>query len=361
MKNIRTKLFIAAAFALIVRLFVSLPTPKNKPTPSGSRTVTGAVRPTDGLPVPPAMGESQSVFVPYWALGDSSYESLPYSRLYYFGVTATQGGIAQDDEGYQGLDRFKCPEKQKCILVVRMLDHDANQEILDDKPAQKKIISQSMGIAEEKGFSGIALDLEMTTISAQTVSGQINDFVEEYYTSAKTGYKSFSFIVYGDVFYRSRPYDIAFISGHSDEIMLMAYDMNKSYGEPGPNFSYEDKKNYGYDFKQMVADFKAKAPSSKITVIFGMYGYNWTMNDQGTPLKQAVAQSLRDIEDLRQETPGAKITVEAASKEKKIEYEDEAGYRHIVWFEDEESASVKAAYLRREGIGNISFWVWGYF
>lgn len=140
----------------------------------------------------------------------------------------------------------------------------------------------------------------------------------------------------------------------------MAYDLQKSYGEPGPNFSYEDKNKYGYDFKKMVEDFKGKAESEKITVILGMYGYDWTLNPQGTPLKQAKAITVNQINILKAQSSNLKTTT-LSSKEKKLEYVDGEGQKHILWYEDEESAETKINHLKEQGIGSVSYWAWGYF
>lgn len=172
----------------------------------------------------------------------------------------------------------------------------------------------------------------------------------------------FSAIIYGDNYFRKRPFDIEFMGKHTDEIMIMAYDFHKSYGEPGPNFSFDEKNKYGYDFKQMISDFSADVPSDKLTIIIGMYGYDWILNEQGTPLKRADAITLNQITN---KFPSFVKTTEGKqnsnSKEKKIEYVDKENQKHVIWYEDVESAEVKWLYLMGEGIGSVSYWAYGYF
>jgi spore germination protein len=131
--------------------------------------------------------------------------------------------------------------------------------------------------------------------------------------------------------------------------MIMAYDFHKSYGEPGTNFPYED-------FKKMINDYLEFVPAEKLTIIFGMYGYDWTLKD-GKPLRPAEALTLNQIRSKFSD----RIKTDPISREKNISYIDDDGYDHVVFFEDEESAEVKINYLKEKGIGSIAFWAWGYF
>lgn len=303
-----------------------------------------------------------SIFIPYWALGKGEYAISSHDSYYYFGIAVDQNGVNKSDPGYTGLGQFNCPKTKKCYLVIRMLNNDANTGILKDTQTQEKIIKYTLDISDIYNFSGVALDLELSGLFDATVTVQINSFVQRYYTSAKKNYKTLSFIIYGDNYFRRRPYDISFIGKHTDEVVIMAYDFHKSYGEPGPNFPYQDKNIWGYDFQQMISDFKADVQAEKLTVIFGMYGYDWTLNEQGLPLKKGGAVTINQINKILNSKPQTLIKSQNPnSKEKKIEYTDEENQKHVIWYEDEESAEVKRLYLMEEGIGSVSYWAWSYF
>jgi len=304
-----------------------------------------------------------SIFIPYWALGQGDYMNSSYDAYYYFGITVDQNGVIKTDPGYTGLAQFNCPKTKKCYLVIRMLDNEINKKILTDVNMQKLIIQQSLDIADTYSFTGIALDLELSGIFNDEVTKQINSFVQSYYTSAKKNYKMFSFIVYGDNYYRKRPFDIKFIGTVSDEIMIMAYDFHKSYGEPGPNFSFNEKDKYNYDFMQMISDFSADISSEKLSVIFGMYGYDWTLNAQGLPLKRREAVTVNQMRQFPKSNSQLPITnfQDTISKEKKIEYIDAKNFKHVIYYEDEGSAAIKSEYLLKQGIGSTSYWAYGYF
>ncbi len=303
-----------------------------------------------------------SIFIPYWALGQGNYVNSSYDAYYYFGVALNQNGVIKTEPGYTGLAQFTCPKTKKCYLVIRMLDNEINKIILANTTMQEKVIEQTLDIADTYNFSGIALDLELSGMFNDEVTGQTNSFVQSYYTSAKKNYKTLSFIVYGDNYFRKRPFNIKSIGAHADEIVIMAYDFHKSYGEPGPNFPFQDKNKWGYDFQQMISDFSADIPSEKLTIIFGMYGYDWTLNEQGTPLKRGEAVTVSQINKILNSKPQTlNKSQNPISKEKRIEYIDYENFKHVIYYEDEESARVKQDYLEGHGIGSISFWAWGYF
>lgn len=307
--------------------------------------------------------KEKSIFVPYWTINDKPFGN--YDRYIYFAISASNQGINKSDAGYKGIDKFLnlVAENKKKYLTLKMTDDDLNQG--------QKIISDTLAIVKEKKFDGIVLDLETNNIISTDITEQINQFVQEFYLSAKKYYIQLSVAIYGDTFYRHRPFDVKNISENSDEIMIMAYDFHKSRGEPGPNFPLSEKDNSGYDFKKMVEDFSSGMNKDRLTVIFGMFGYDWQVDEKKLPIKQAEALNLNEItENFLGKCIWEDCVVkrDKVSSETEVDYvisrvKDDFGYLdyHIVWFEDEESAKLKTEYLQEEGISKIAFWAYGYF
>lgn len=301
---------------------------------------------------------SRGIFVPYW----SSIEDTPegkYDTYYYFGVQPTTQGTLENESGLQNIRLVKnIPEKRR-KLVLRMLDSTITEVLLDEKQAQKELVSQLVTTLNTHSFSGIVLDIEVPFTLNPEKKDKITKFVQVMCTAINSDYKTCSLLIYGDSFYRNRPYDIKKLASIVDTVLVMAYDFHKAGGEPGPNFPFSEKQKYGYDFKQMISDFSADVPKEKIEVVFGMYGYDWTLNEQGAPLKTATAILVNSIQSKIESSKFKVVSNEV--KEKKIEYVDENGKKHIIWYEDEESAAIKTKYLQQQGIGQISFWAQSYF
>ncbi len=361
MKGKKSVILFVIIVCLISYLFYAWFGKKELSSTQTKEYLTNKTSPTTMLQPTTIVYETQSsLFVPYWALGQEDLSSIPYEKIYYFGVAPSENGINKQDMGYINLERFNCPDEKKCILVFRMLNDDLTKIILSSTKNQKDIIKELRLLLEEYSFEGIALNLEYSGLFNNDIKTHINDFVSLFSTSLKKDYKTFSFIVYGDMYYRRRPWEMKKIGALSDEVMIMAYDFHKSYGEPGPNFPFGNFEKWGYDFRTMVFDFSSDVPKDKLTIIFGMYGYDWTLNGQGLPLKRAEAVTLNQISNLKTQNHNLKFTG-TKSREQMITYEDEDGFSHVVWYEDEGSVRVKEEFLMQQGIGSVSYWAYSYF
>lgn len=309
---------------------------------------------------------SQNIFLPYWASEMDDVE-MKYDNYYYFGVQPTIRGTLEEEPGLQNIKITKnIPEKQK-KLVIRMLNSTVTEALLEGKQAQKELVSQIGATLNSYSFSGIVLDIEVPFTLNSGKKDKITEFVQLMCTAVKSNYKTCSVLIYGDLYYRSRPYDVKRLGEIADKILIMSYDFHKAGGEPGPNFPLSRRSaneggpdiDYEYDFKQMISDFLKDVSKEKIEVVFGMYGYDWTLNEQGTPLKAATAISVNNIKS-KVKRLNLKV-VSNRAREKKIEYVDNTGKKHILWYEDEESYAVKTKYLQQQGVWQISFWAQSYF
>lgn len=309
---------------------------------------------------------STSIFVPYWNIPENPEDLNQYDRVIYFGLSPNLNGINRDDEGYENMSTFlqRVPSSKELFLGVRMLDNDTNLTILSNEIYAKKVIQDAITIAQENGFDGIVLDLEVFSLFNPNVPGQINSFVQYFYTQTNQHNISLFMTLYGDVYYRPRPYNVKTLAENVDGILIMAYDFHKTNGEPGPNFPLTGKEKYGYDMETMVEDFLQDAPAKKISVLFGMYGYDWLVDEKSRPIRPGKALSLVDIrKDFLDHCAWSNCTAlrDAKSKETEVSYIDAYEGYHKVWFEDEESVKEKSEFLKERGIGQTGYWVYGYF
>ena len=256
----------------------------------------------------------------------------------------------------------------------------------------QKEIERLIKLVKENEFQGVVLDLEIRGLGNQKKVDAITQMVRMISESFKEENLYLAVALYGDTFYRKRPFNVKEISNYADEVMVMAYDFSKSYGEPGPNFPFSGKDIYGYDFQLMVDDFLTSVEKEKLTVIFGMFGYDWQVDEKKRPFSQAKALTLKQIKEKflnendqeNEEDIKVKRSIQIncflenclgqrddKAKEVEINYtlsndtpDEEGIYRidyHILWFEDEESVGVKREFLKKKGISAISFWAAGYF
>lgn len=346
----------------------------NAPGPNLNQEETEkSIRPSVSPTVIKKPISKKSILIPYWSLtGDLTVED--YDKLIYFGISPAVNGQIIDDAGLKNLEIFIDKTKtinQEKILTVRMIDSDTATSILKNSKSQEKLIENAINIAKDYRFDGVALDLELFNPLNSNLVSRINNFVQQFHLKLKNKNLKFTYILYGDIFYRKRPFDVKTISGSCDELMVMAYDFHKSRGEPGPNFPYDNRAKYGYDFQLMIDDLLKIVPSEKLTIIFGMFGYDWTVDEKGRPTKPAQALTLNEIKKKFLDSCQWKdclIKRNNETKETEISYvvptmiDDFASIDyHVVWFEDKESVEVKKNFLEEKGIDSISYWAHSYY
>lgn len=303
-----------------------------------------------------------TLFVPYWTL-DGKTLPTDYDQLVYFGITADTNGIDTTEPGYKNISHFSKEAQQPTLLAIRLINPTVNEKILTDKVLQQKISDESISIAKEYGFSGIVLDLEYNALAFDSVTKRTTQLTQTFANTAHANNLSFYQTVYGDAFYRVRPYDMAAIGKASDGIFIMAYDFHKANGNPGPNFPLQSLIDEDYNFQQMVKDFSAKVPKNKITVLFGLFGYDWTINNKNQSLGQAEALTTNEAEQKFNTCvlKNCHIQQDNVSIEEKVTYTDKDERQHEVWFENMESVKKKEAVLTENGITQVGFWAYSYF
>lgn len=301
-----------------------------------------------------------TIFVPSWTI-DNELADTDYDTFIYFGITPDQNGINTQDTGYKNIQNFlnNTNSSKKRLLTVSMIDNSFNSTVLNDKKLQQKIIGQADQIAEQNGFNGIVLDFETSALAFDSVTNDVTNFETSFAKQTKNNNLLFYSTLYGDNFYRIRPYDTEKIANAVDGVYIMAYDFHKANGQPGPNFPLFGKDTYGYDLQTMLADFEKHIPKEKITVVFGMFGYDWTLDKSGQ--SSTTAKSLSNNKIEQNCVKNCKQTVDKLSTETKITYTDSKNQNHVIWFETQDSTNKKQSYLQQQGINSTGFWAYSYF
>lgn len=309
--------------------------------------------------------ETKFLFVPYWG---QTAEKIPDSfgdTLIYFGITPNKNGIDKEEPGYMGLGRFvSISEGRKTLLTLRMVDQEKSFAILKDKKQQERIIAETLTVTKKHNFSGVVLDLEVSSLPFVSITDQMNSFVKDFADSAKKENLEFSMMFFGDTFYRFRSYDVIELNKYIDKAFIMAYDFSKAKQDPGPNFPLSDKEKYGYDFTVMVNDFLNIIPKEKLVIVFGMFGYDWTVDENGKSVGQArpVTLTVAKKQFIDQCVfRNCVVKRDDASTETTVTYIDNQVSGHVIWFEDEDSVEKKKEFLKEKGINAVGFWAYSYF
>ena len=307
-----------------------------------------------------------SLFVPYWSLSSQQTVPTTYDTYLYFGIQATRSGIDTAEAGYINLPLFlsATPSNSNKLLVIRMIDNTENSAILGNQTAQKNIIAQTVKIAKENGFNGVVLDLEMSAIPFDSLIQQINTFNDGFSQAARQDNLTYSITMYGDTFYRPRPFDLKHLAADAGTIYIMSYDLHKASGNPGSNFPIATTSEDEYDLSKMLTDYEAVVPKSKLAIVFGLFGYDWPIDAKGNAEGTGSALSYEDIENKFILTCAEKnclLKYDSASGENIETYTDKQNQNHIIWFDGPKSVQTKEVFLKTRGIQDFSFWAWSYF
>lgn len=316
------------------------------------------------------------LFVPYWRLSESyappTISQSDLTTLMYFAIhPLPDGTLDRSEPGYTHLPTFMAQTQNldsAHLLTVSMQNEDISSPILESPILQRKLAEEVSLTAHTYGFDGIVLDLEYAALPTTEVVSQISTFTQTFSDIAHTNGLTFSITLYGDTYYRSRPYDVKTLATSVDFVYIMAYDFHKSYGQPGPNFplstTSQNGTSYPYSLEVALEDFLSDVPKEKLIVTYGLFGYDWMVDDQNRPAKQAQARTLSQFtSQFKPECTELHCTVtrDQSSQETSVSFTDSSGQKHSMWFEDFQSMTSKIKRARSFGISNAGIWAYGYY
>jgi len=307
----------------------------------------------------------QYIFIPYWSFNKSIVANSDHS-LIYFGIGVNNDGIELEDQGYEKLKPFisLTPNAKERILAIRMTDKNINANVIKSLTLQENIASQAVSLALENNFDGVLLDYETSAFAFDSTTNKITSFYKLFAEKVKEKELLFYVTLYGDTYYRARAFDVKKIGELSDKVLIMTYDFSKSRGNPGPNFPLSDNGIYGYDLKKMVADYQKDVDNKKLVITFGYFGYDWRVDKKDVAVASGIPMSTNEInqEFIRDcKYVFCKLDREKETQEPSINYTDDSGEDHIIWFEDTLSVNKKKEFLKSKGILETGDWAYSYY
>lgn len=351
--------------AIIAAIGIFLAIYNNSRQPKSTAVVPKILQKATPAIIIPQKNSRQYLFVPYWAVlkkdDFSSFESLIY-----FGLGVNESGIELNDKGYERFSSFISitPNVKERILSIRMVDKTINADVIKNTALEDKIASQAVGLASKNKFDGVLLDYETSAFGFESTTNNITAFYKLFAKTVHDANLKFYVSLYGDAYFQSRPFDVKKIGEVSDKVLIMAYDFSKSGGNPGPNFPFMGRAQYGYDFSKMVDDFQKDVLNEKLVVIFGYFGYDWRVDKKENAVSSGVPLTTLEITKefiTKCEFKKCSFSRLPETNEPSINYTDDSGENHVVWFEDEVSISKKKEFLKSKGILETAAWAYSYF
>ena len=239
---------------------------------------------------------------------------------------------------------------------------DQLDDFLSSDQARANFVGQvDKFLAANPGYRGISLDFEEIPLDAQP---DYQELVAALYADLHAK----GLRLYLNTPVADPDFDLGFLAGHSDGLLMLDYDEHQNLSEPGPIASQD------WFTDNLQAALKV-VPKEKLIVSLGSYGYDWTMATPPVPpaavkggkaqpaLPPAVAKVVSAESLSTQEAwqaasdAGAQITLDGDSLNAHFVYDDDDTHlRHQVWFLDAVTVLNEMRAARTLGIQTFALW-----
>jgi spore germination protein YaaH len=225
-------------------------------------------------------------------------------------------------------------------LLHRLLTSPANEA---------RVIRQLVALVAHTPFAGINVDFE----NAWPGDGpRLVQFLGALHGALKAVGKSLTIAVPAETPSEAaqgrNPYDYRAIAGQVDGVLVMAYDYSYQGGPPGPIAPL-------WWVRRVLQYAVTAVPLKKLALGLPVYGYDWTVR-RGYPSQNP---SLRQIDQWLGQHPTVHPQWNRAAAEPYYTYEDGAGRRHYVAYENGASIADKLRLARVYGVKTVFTWYVG--
>jgi spore germination protein YaaH/peptidoglycan/xylan/chitin deacetylase (PgdA/CDA1 family) len=184
--------------------------------------------------------------------------------------------------------------------------------------AQDALIQNLVVLAKQRGWAGYVFDLENLSKPALArypaflakARAALNPIGREVWVAVPFNDDSWNLRRFGQV---------------ADTVMLMAFDEHWGAGSPGPTASQAW-------FERILDLDMGQLDPSRTIVIFGAWGYDWTLADDKGPAR-AETVTFYDATQLAHDANAA-VTMDDDALNPDFQYADDDDRKHIVWFLD---------------------------
>jgi spore germination protein YaaH len=312
------------------------------------------------------------VWAALWALMPLGVAAAPASMAYYTGRASlpsmqAEAGVlsvvatdlfAVDAEGHITGKLPAAPRKAAKAEGIALLAVVSNYgahgfspkiatAIITPGAAQAAAIASMLAVAQN-GVAGINLDFESVPHAQRA---NYTAFVQTLATTLHAAGKTLVLSLPAET--KDDPkdgwtgaYDFAALGAIADTLQVMTYDENGPWGPPGPVA--------GLDWMTDCLTFtETVVPLTKISLGFPAYGYDWNLT-AGT----GASVNWNQIPALLAKTR-ATPQWDSPSSSPWFTYTAKDGASHVVWYENTESMTLKAALAEAQSVASVSVWALG--
>lgn len=331
-------------------------------------------------------------FLPYWNLRQSNQLRIKdLTHLGYFGIDLNPDGSIKQymnkKEVEPGFNKLDSPElsllmrqtkilNKKNILVIRAMDNDLIESVVNNKNHTKKSIESIVQTLSQYHFDGLNIDFEYIGSPNSSTKDNFQNYVSDLSSACKIALPNceMSVDILADTGAKDRIHDLKAISDSLDYIIIMAYDYYRSSSTvAGPvaplRGKCDDKKSYPcleYDVISSVSDINKQVPSKKLILGIPFYGYEWQVASPNflanTYPKSGGIATYKRIQNLISDPPNPENFANTWSEITKSPYivYEEHGQLFQIQYENTLSLKLKLDLVNQSYLGGIAIWALGY-
>ncbi len=316
------------------------------------------------------------------------------THLAYFGIDLTADGVikkydkpGEKEPGWNKLnsEAFTILSRQikllgkKLILVVRAMDTDQIESLVNSDASRKNAIDTIMDVVGDKRFDGINIDFEYMGYPNQVTRDNFTKFVSELSQRCKLVSVNceLSLDVFADSAIKERLYDLPSLDRAVDLVIVMAYDFYRpSSLQAGPvaplrgkctseNWKLKTDNCLDYDVITSIGDITKLVSPSKVILGVPFYGYEWQTVDTQFLARTypqtgltATYKRVRELLDNNSES-SLSATWSGTTFTPYLSYTKD-GNTYQIHYEDDNSLKLKIEFVHQAKLAGLAIWAVGY-
>ncbi len=238
--------------------------------------------------------------------------------------------------------------KRSGVKIVAILSNNVDQvfqgeavhRIITNKVKREKLINDLIRILDSNKLSGVNVDFEDLV---EKKNEALVQFQKELYEKLHAK----GFLVTQDVVPFNEDYNFTELANYNDYIFLMAYDQHSEGTLPG---SIAEQKW----IEAAVDEAAQKIPSEKLILAAAGFGYDWTVDKAGKPIRTSPVTYQQVL--VRARTYNSKIDFNNDTYNLTFGYADDDGNDHKVYFTDAATTFNALRFAAEYGLSGVSLW-----
>ncbi|HWO76603.1 MAG TPA: glycosyl hydrolase family 18 protein [Bacillus sp. (in: firmicutes)] len=229
---------------------------------------------------------------------------------------------------------------------------DIAHAIFTDKAASKRFIQNVIQTMKDKGYKALNIDFEHIRAEDREL---YNGFLETILPQVRdAGFTVSTALAPKTSDEQSGPWhgahDYKRHGELADFVVLMTYEWGWSGGPPMAVSPIPQ-------VRQVIDYAVSVIPREKIVMGSPLYGYDWTLPyvEDGEWAKRIAPQDAADLAVKE----GVTVQFDNKAQAPYFNYTDDNGKKHVVWFENEQSAQAKFNLIKEYRLRGVAYWVLG--